>query len=245
MALSRVKKRQGIRSLQWKIIFKLSLFLIFVSLSLVFTNKLKESKFFPIKNVEIMGVHKADHSEIQQILKSLVDNGFFSVDVELVKDRLLQSPWINRVAVQRLWPDRVVITIEEKSPVALWNNGALLSLNGDLFTPSKESYPTDLPSFIGPEGEQITMLQQYNKINNSLTPLHFKISRLELCATSAWRIVLDNGIKITLGVQDILGRINHLVKVYPKIIGDRSSEVDSIDLRYSNGLAIKWKTVEK
>jgi len=40
-----------------------------------------------------------------------------------------------------------------------------------------------------------------------------------------------------------LTHISHFVKVYPKIIGERANQVDYVDLRYSNGLAIHWKNI--
>jgi cell division septal protein FtsQ len=35
------------------------------------------------------------------------------------------------------------------------------------------------------------------------------------------------------------------VKVYPKIVGMHESDVEYIDLRYSNGIAVKWKGENK
>jgi cell division septal protein FtsQ len=40
-----------------------------------------------------------------------------------------------------------------------------------------------------------------------------------------------------------LTRLSHFVKVYPKIIGERAAQVEYIDLRYQDGLAIRWKTI--
>lgn len=58
----------------------------------------------------------------------------------------------------------------------------------------------------------------------------------------SWRVRLENGIAIELGNADILMRLSDFVSIYPKIIGDNAKDVDSIDLRYSNGVAVKWKT---
>jgi cell division protein FtsQ len=59
----------------------------------------------------------------------------------------------------------------------------------------------------------------------------------------SWDIELTNGMKMRLGYKDVLTRVSHFVKVYPKIVGERVSDVDYVDLRYPNGLAVRWKTV--
>jgi cell division protein FtsQ len=199
------------------------------------------SDYFPIKTVSVYGVNRADHQEVQNLLLPLVHHGFFTVNVDDIRDRLLQMPWIADIAVRRDWPDRIKVTIIEKTAVARWNNESLLSETGELFSPKPETYPALLPMLLGPEGQQERMLQYFNTINHLLTPLHAKISYLELTPYFTWKLVLDNGISLQIGHKDILTRLTRFVKVYPKIIGERAAEVNSIDLRYANGLAIQWK----
>ncbi len=59
-----------------------------------------------------------------------------------------------------------------------------------------------------------------------------------------WKLTLDNGITMQIGHKDILTRLDHFVKVYPKIVGDRVDDVEYMiyvilmELR-SNG-RIRW-----
>jgi cell division protein FtsQ len=165
------------------------------------------------------------------------------VEVDKIKERLMQLPWISQVIVRRVWPNLVVVSIGEKTPVALWNGASLLSTTGELFSPPVDSIPAHLPQLVGPSGEQLFMAQYYAKINDVLMPLHFKIARLELTPSMTWNLMLDNGIKLSVGHKDVLTRLNHFVKVYSKIVGNRVAEVDYIDLRYPNGMAVRWKSV--
>jgi cell division protein FtsQ len=86
------------------------------------------------------------------------------------------------------------------------------------------------------------MLKYFNDINRLFAPLHAKISYLELTPYLTWKLRLNNGITMQMGHKDILTRLGHFVKVYPKIVGARAIDVDYIDLRYPNGLAVRWKT---
>ena len=88
------------------------------------------------------------------------------------------------------------------------------------------------------------MLKYFVNINRILAPLHAKISYLELTPYMTWKLKLENGMTLKVGHNDILTRMTHFVKVYPKIVGERAENIDYIDLRYPNGMAVKWKVDE-
>lgn len=214
-----------------------------VVLSVFYTiNRIDFSQYFPIKNVQVYGINRVDKQELQSLLDPLVNRGFFTVNVEYVRDRLLQMPWVAYTSVRRDWPDRLEIIVVEKTPIARWNDHSLLSEAGELFTPKQETYPAGLATFKGPEGKQILMLEYYKEINRLLVPLHARISTLELTPYSTWTLTLDNGVTLQAGHKDVLTRLDHFVKVYPKIVGNREADVEYVDLRYPNGVAIRWKT---
>ena len=204
-------------------------------------SQLKIADYFPIKTVHVIGLHHLDKEEVRQTLVPLVSRGFFAVNVDYIRDRLGQIPWVSDTVVRRRWPDGVDVTVIEQSVVARWNGASMLSSEGHLFVPADIAELEDLPSFVGPDGQQITMLKYFVNINRILTPLHAKISYLELTPYLTWKLTLDNGMALKVGHEEILDRLTNFVKVYPKIVGERATDVEYIDLRYPNGMAVKWK----
>src|SRR5690606_34339831 len=101
-------------------------------------------------------------------------------------DRLLQMPWVTNTFVRRYWPDRIDITIVEKNAIARWNDQGLLSDSGEIFAPLQDSFPNGLPVLIGPDGQQVVMLQFFNQINRLFQPLHARIAHLELTPYLSW-----------------------------------------------------------
>lgn len=241
--ISQVGKRYKGFKLTWKGAINLIGFTVLAYFINSALNQLKTTHYFPIKDVKIVGVQHVAHEEVEHLLIPLVNKGFFAVNVDHIKESLAQFPWVADASVRRIWPNEIVIQVTEKNPLARWNNAKLLSTNGQLFAPPITSIPTDLPEFIGPEGEQLQVMQNYEQINAVLLPLHLKIARIVLTADNAWSLMLDNGIKLNVGHKDSLTRVGDFVKVYPKIIGDHAHDVDYVDLRYANGLAVRWKTV--
>lgn len=244
MISGRLRKRRNEEFLLYgKKVILLAFFLIFLNILWWGVGKIKTSHYFPITSVKIYGVNHLNQAEIQQALFPLVSRGFFSTDVEVIKDKLLQSPWVSQAIVQRIWPGQVLVMIQERKPLARWNMTSLLSTTGELFNPDKSTYPSSMPQFIGLEGQQIQMLKYYLKLNKLFSALHLKMAVLELTPEQSWNVTFDNGMKLSVAHKDVLTRINHFVKVYPKIIGGRTADVAYIDLRYPNGLAVRWKTV--
>jgi cell division protein FtsQ len=243
MSVGRVRKNYHGVGFSWKLMLKALVFALFVATLSISVNKFKTNQYFPIKDVKIFGVNHANHQVIQEIVTPWVNKGFFRVDVERIREQIASLPWVSAVVVRREWPSMVVVRLAEKQAVALWNQKTLLSSGGELFTPESTTYPQDLPQLTGPEGEQLMVERYYTQMSNILMPLHFKISQLELTPAMTWAITLDNGIKLSVGHKDVLTRLNHFVKVYSKIVGNRVADVDYIDLRYTNGLAVRWKSV--
>lgn len=242
MIISQVRKRYKEFKFSWKLTGKIICFIAFLFFISFIFNQFRTVNYFPIKEVKIAGINHIERQEIKQSLLPLVNKGFFIVDVALIKERLMQFSWVADASVRRIWPNKIYIQVQEKLPLARWNKTSLLTTSGEIFTPARETHPTGLPQFIGPEGEHVQMLNYYIRIHDILTPLHFQIAQLELTPSWSWNLTLTNGMKLNMGYKDSLTRISHFVKVYPKIVGDRASEVAYVDLRYPNGLAVRWKT---
>lgn len=221
----------------------MNVFLVAITLvSLLFLiSRFELSHYFPIRTVKIYGVNNINEETIRLSLMPLVNRDFFTINVDAIHDRLLDIPWISELYVRRIWPDQIIITIKEKRPVARWNNSSLLSDAGELFFP-QELYRAHLPNLRGPEGKHIFLLKYLNNMNRLFAPLHVKIVDLELTPYYTWKLTLSNGVNLQIGYKESLTRLDQFVKVYPKIVGNKATEVKYIDLRYSNGAAVRWKS---
>lgn len=241
MIITHVRKHCKDFKLSFGLLLKLVSFTVFLFVVSFSFSQIKLSRYFPINEVKIAGLQHIDHQEAQHLLLPLVKNGFFAVDVSLIKERLMSLSWVSEAYVRRNWPNQIVIQVIEKKPIARWNHTSLLTTSGEIFSPVKDNSPQELPLFMGPEGGHMQLLNYYHMMNTLLQPLQLKIATLELTSSESWQVTLSNGIKLNMGYKDILTRIGHFVKVYPKIVGDRSKDVDYIDLRYANGFAVRWK----
>jgi len=144
------------------------------------------------------------------------------------------------VFISREWPNRLRIQLKEQQPVATWDDNTFLNAKGDLFVAEKDKATRNLPALSGPQGEQNNAWQTYTALNTLLLPLHLSIVRLQLTEQQAWSLVLNNGLRLVLGQQDLQERLQRFIKAYPSLAQNKVA-IEYIDLRYNHGLAVKYK----
>lgn len=196
----------------------------------------------PIQHVKVEGtMPHLDPLILRQIIDHYVQVGFLRLKVKDLQEVLSQDPWVSSVFIGRLWPDTVVVRLEEHVPLARWRWDSLLSIKGVVFTPPPSTLPEGLPRLNGPVGTEEKVLNLYKTIEMLLTPLSLKIQELELTTRGAWTLTLEDQTVIQLGGQDVVDRLKRFITVYHKIVHSHHDDVDTVDLRYPNGVAVRWK----
>lgn len=216
--------------------------LMIVTVFLVGILTLRNPKTLPFHQIKIIttGTHPTI-SELKNIVIQHINGGFFSFNVRKFRSALMTLPWVYNVSIRRIWPNELEIVVIEQQPLARWNQNQLVSQLGTLFNSSITMIPKDLPQLEGPNNDKKIILARFKQFSQLLKPLRIKITTLKVSDRGTWFLVLNDHIQVYLGHEDIDQRFKKLVRFYQKIIGDRNHQVDYIDLRYPNGLAIRWK----
>ncbi len=160
----------------------------------------------------------------------------------ILRRELEKMPWIFQVEVRRVWPDQVLVQLEEQLPVARWGEGALLNNSGEAFTPQDLGQYQSLPLLQGPQRAQAQVMQQYQMLSQMLRPLGFSITRLELRERGSWFVSTAQGVELLLGRDHLVEKVQRFVAIYNKALKDRVASIERVDLRYPNGLAVAWRT---
>ena len=194
---------------------------------------------FPIKHVRVEGDYThEDPNQIKSLVTPLVAQGLFSVNLGAIQTELQQLPWVQSAVVSRVWPDEILITLTEKMPLARTAKNGVLTQTGDLFFPAANQIPNDLPLFEGEAANYKMMAEAYQHFSAILAPLDLHILELRLTSGMIWRVRLSNGMTVTIGGEEMDARLQRFSQVYSKLFANRIAS--SVDLRYQQGLAIKW-----
>jgi len=195
----------------------------------------------PIASVKIEGeFNYLDKNLLQNKALPVVEGGFFSVDLEAVRNELINLPWVEDVSVRRLWPDQLLVRVIEKQPVVYWGDESLLSSKGELFVPEK-ILDINMPHLEGPEGQHKTMLKELARMQAWLLETGLQIQKMKLDARRSWSLQMSSGLKLRLGRKQMHERLQRFALVYKNNLQSENREIMHIDMRYTNGFAVAWK----
>lgn len=196
----------------------------------------------PVNKIRVHGAFvNVDEAMLHRAVSGVVAGGYFNVDVERVREVVERLPWVNEASVRRVWPDTLSVSVVEQKPIAISKRLGLINAKGDVFKPLNKILPKSLPVFDGDTKLNKLMLSTYYEMNELLVSIDRKISYLKIDERHAVELKLDNGLKVVLGRENIINRLERLMRIYNKILVSRINEVNVIDLRYTNGMAIEWK----
>lgn len=206
----------------------------------------RQSDRFPLRTVEVqLDLKKIRGSEITSTVTPFLPAGFFGINVRSVQENVQRLPWAQSVEVKRVWPDRLLILVQEKRAQARWGKNGLLSTEGAIFYPELDSIPDNLPQFIGPADRSKEMVQQYLTLLEMLAPIGLTVKQLTVSDEGSWRMVLDNGLTIIIGKAGVHERIARFVLAYPENLQSQVQQLEYVDLRYTSGFAVGWKASER
>ena len=201
------------------------------------------SPAFPVRSVEVLTPLKhASREAIERAVRARTGGNFWSARIDELRRALEQVPWVRRVEVRRVWPDRLEVTLEEHVALARWGAGdemsALVNTHGERFT-GKTQDP--LPLFIGPAGTQAEVARRYASFSAIVAPLGTKVERVVLSARHAWQLRLANGLHLALGRDPEAAelRLKSFVAAYPATLSAGGRRYEYVDLRYPNGFAVR------
>jgi len=202
----------------------------------------RDPAHLPLRTLEISGeLRHLDRAEIAGAIGEAARGGFFTVDVDAVRGRAEALPWVRSARVRRIWPDRLRVEVEEQQPVARWGERALLNAAGERFMPPATDIDTTLPRLQGPEALSERVMRRYVSIRRQLAGIGRSVRSLTLTERRAWRLELDNGVLLNLGREDTERRMQRFVRVYPGLVAAAGTEMQTVDMRYSNGFAVRWQ----
>lgn len=197
----------------------------------------------PIAKVNVQGdLSYISQEAVQQRIAPFIAASFFSIDLAGMRRELEQMPWIAHAEVRRVWPDQVMVRLEEQLPIARWGDEALLNNQGQAFAPRELAHYEQLPQLWGPQRAQEQVMQQYQMLSQMLRPLGFSIVRLELRERGSWFLSTGQGVELLLGRDHLVEKMRRFSSIYEKTLKDQIANIERVDLRYPNGLAVAWRT---
>ena len=230
------------------------LVVLFVVLSLgLFTTWLVRHPVWSVQAIAVHGdvVHQnavTFRAQLASQMKTRLSGSFLTVDLQQVRQLFESVPWVRKAVVQREFPNRLRVTLEEHQAVAWWGesgSGQLVNRLGEVFDASPDD-SDGLPELAGPREKSAEVWSLYQLLGAELGRLDMGLERLELTERGTWRAQLDSGARVELGrgtPDELLERTRRFTGTLAQLTERYAGAVQSVDLRYPNGYALRLRGV--
>jgi cell division protein FtsQ len=176
----------------------------------------------------------------------------FTLDLAGARQAFESVPWVRQAVVRRVWPDQLVVQLEEHRAAAYWESEAggdrLVDTYGDVFDANAGDVDDEaLPTLRGPEGSSRAMLALQVRLAPVVEQLDgARIETLTLSGRGSWRASLDNGATLELGrgsADDVVARAERFVRSVGQVTGHYQRRLVRADLRHADGYAVRLEGI--
>jgi cell division protein FtsQ len=203
--------------------------------------------------IEISGAQHVTHNQIMEVMGGDIGRDIFFVPLGQRKLQLEQIPWVESASVMRFVPNRLVVEIHERTPVAFARIGSHISFidaGGTLmeFAPSgkrKYSFPVIAGMNAGePVSVRAARMKNYNALVRDLdsSGAHYsqELSEVDLGDPEDVKVIVadPNGdVLIHLGTGNYLPRYKIYV-AHAQQWRQQFDKLESVDLRYDGQIIV-------
>jgi cell division protein FtsQ len=185
----------------------------------------------------------AEKAALQTQLNDHLADSFFGADLQAIQQEVQHHPWVSDVKVSRIWPNRLMVEAAEQIFIARWQKGGFINNKGELVLvePGQVKGFSRLPILGGLEGSAWIMSQLYRQMSWLVGRDDLTIVQLTMTHRGAVELYLHNGIVLVLGREQVLPRLQRLMKIYHRHLAAKAITIKRIDGRYPHGVSVVWK----
>jgi cell division protein FtsQ len=195
----------------------------------------------PVQVVRVSGeLSLPERDAVKAAVLQRLDGGLLGISLDDVVEGVLALSWPREVRVRRVWPGIVDVNVTKDTFVARWGGGGVLNSGGqvvDSAGPPDES----LPLIRCANANGARAMQIFQMLGQVLADTSLKVAEVEEDALGEWRVTFTNELTVSLGHEELLERVERFSHVYRKVIEERIAQVDHVDARYRNGVAVSWR----
>lgn len=231
------------------------LLLAFVLLTLGWSGRwLAHHPVFAIRGLTVLGdISHTSALTLRAHVGPQLQGTFLTVDLNAVRQAFETVPWVRRAVVQREFPNRLRVVLQEHQAVAYWGEegeSTLVNSYGEVFEANLGEIEQDvLPRLDGPAEQSAQVLAMYRALQPLFEGLDLPLEQLALSSRGNWRATLASGATLELGSGDaatVSARVRQFLGTVAQVAahhGRHLSALEGADLRHVQGYALRLRGV--
>ena len=212
---------------------KTFIIIVFFLLSLILY--LSDSFVYPIEEVEITSTtSNYDTEKINDVVASIQGQDLLSLDLSDIKRIIRSDDWIRDVEIKKSFPDTLEIILIPQQPLAIYNS-KIMMMDGTVI--GAPSLTLDLPIIIDHTNDSLSSMNTMILTDKLLQKIDLDIKKVEIHDSlikvfTSTNMLISDRVNYELNLNRLVISFQDLKKLFKR-------EIKSIDMRYSNGFAIK------
>src|SRR5450432_274280 len=208
--------------------------------------------------IEITGTQNVTRAQVMDVLGSDIGRNIFFVPLDERREQLEQIPWVETAAVMRFVPNRLKVSVQERTPVAFVRIGSHIGLIDNtghvMEIPAHNKTQYSFPVIAGtrdtePLSTRAARMNVYNELVRELDSEggHYssELSEVDLTDPEDTKVLVNDpsgDVLLHLGsVSTGSGNYLDRVKLYHAHVGEwrqQFEKLESVDLRYERQIVV-------
>jgi cell division protein FtsQ len=200
---------------------------------------------FRVDDVLVLGRAETAQEELLATLAIARGSALFAFDADAARGRLERLAWVRRASVRRMWPSTIVVRIEEREPLALWQHKgrfALIDREGHVILREKLERFGHLPVVVGEDAPP-----HAHAIIAALATepeLMKRVTALVRVGGRRWNVRMDGTVDVQLPEDDAAAAWKRLAH-YERTQSVLGRDVRILDLRLPDRLIVRTRGGDK
>jgi len=179
------------------------------------------ARYLEIKDISVRGVKELNEKDILALANIRPHSNILAVNTDAVAVRIAANPWVKNIYVGRELPDRLVLDVRERTPVALVKQSGdfyLMDAEGFAFKKLSNADEVDLAILSGIDilaKKKSALLPQALKLLDMLSSAENygflgTISEVHVDEVFGLSILTNKGLHLKLGRENFAGKLSQL-----------------------------------
>jgi len=195
-------------------------------------------------NLQLNGIQYASRARVLQLFSEDYGRSIYLFPLAARRKALLNVSWVRDASIVRVWPDRVVVSVTERTPVAFMKlpaggitRWALIDSDGVILDPPQRA-PFHLPVLAGvgasesPE-QRARRVKRMQQLIKDLGPLAENVSEVDVTDLDDLKVATEvrgKALSLLMGERNFSSRMRNFLEHYPDI-HRKMPQAGTFDLR--------------
>jgi cell division protein FtsQ len=194
---------------------------------------------FALREIRVEGRGETAVADILSAVSANRGDPILGIDIDAVRKRLEDLPWIESASVERRFPDQLIVSVTEAAPMALWQRSQklfLVSRDGAVIETANLGKYAKLLIIVGEDAPK--KAQDLFDILAQEPDLRSHVTAAVLVGKRRWNIRMDNDVDVKLPEDGALGAWRHFADLNRQN-NLLDKDVSVVDLRQPDRVVVR------